>query len=118
MDNTLVSARVSKAKKERAKGVLSSIGATTSDLINSALDYVISAKELPSARSHDEAGAADFAAFVRKSTLDIPWETSGADAKPNGTAAEAEADADELFASGDYREFMRVERLRGYESLA
>ena len=41
MDTALVSARMSRAKKERAGSILESIGATASDLINSAYDYVV-----------------------------------------------------------------------------
>ena len=86
MDNTLVSARVPRAKKERGAGVLASIGATTSDLINSAFDYVIATKELPDAQKARGSGASDasgaeaeaeaYAAFVGASTIAVAWPQS------------------------------------------
>lgn len=97
MDNTMVSARVPQAKKERANGVLSSIGATTSDLINSAIDYVIEHKELPGAIESAKPNADDFKRFVNATTLDVDW--------PQGELS-------------DYKSFMRRERLADYESLA
>ena len=99
MDNTLVSARVPRAKKERGAGVLASIGATTSDLINSAFDYVIAAKELPSVRKAAPEVREDtdaFAAFVGASTLDVGW--------PEGF-------------DGDYKQLMSRMRADEYESL-
>ena len=76
MDNTLVSARVSRAKKERAAGVLAEIGATTTELINSAFDFLLSEKRLPGT---DEVGQKaqgreeDFAGFVENTTVDVQW---------------------------------------------
>lgn len=101
MENTLVSARMSTAKKERAVGVLASIGATTSDLINSAFEYVIAEKRLPTAAVAPRGTAEGFHQFVRESTLDIAW-----------PKAETET------AAGDYKAMMRRERLADYESLA
>ena len=99
MDNSMVSARVPAGKKERAAGILASIGATTSDLINNALDYVIATKQLPTASdpTAPKPSATDFQRFVRDSTIDVEW------------AAEFD---------GDYKTFMRQERLADYESLA
>ena len=99
MENSMVSARVPGAKKKRAVGVLSSIGASMSDLINSALDYVIANEALPEVESAEAASPTDagFAKFVSASTLDIDW-----------------SDEPGL----DYKEFMRRERLADYESLA
>ena len=48
-ESVLVSARVSQAKKDASKGVLASLGANTSDLINSAFDYLLERRELPTA---------------------------------------------------------------------
>lgn len=96
MDNTLVSARISRAKKERGNGVLSAIGATTSDLINSAFDYVIANKELPGARQTTAATKRDFAQFVQDSTLQIDW--------PEGF-------------DGDYKALASQMRLADYEAL-
>ena len=97
MQDTLVSARMPAAKKERARGVLDSIGATTSDLINSAFDYVIANKQLPETaacvKRPDENG---FAQFVAQTTFEIDWPES----------------------PDDYKRLMREMRLVDYESLA
>ena len=45
-ESVLVSARVPQAKKDASKGVLASLGANTSDLINSAFDYLLERREL------------------------------------------------------------------------
>ena len=96
MDNTLVSARVPRAKKDAGVGVLASLG--ESDLINCAFDYVLSHRELPTALAPSRQSQADFARFVEESTLPIPW---GEDAP-----------------EGDYRALIRDRRLADYESLA
>ncbi len=98
MDSTLVSARVPRAKKDAGVGVLASLGATTSDLINCAFDYVLSHHELPTASAPDRRSQADFARFVEESTLPVRW---GEDAP-----------------EGDYRALIRDRRLADYESLA
>ncbi len=98
MESTLVSARVPVAKKESGARILASIGATTSDLINNAFDYVLSRKELPLPVSQERRGPEDFARFVDESTLSIAWN----------------ADLSE----GDYKSMMRDRRLADYESLA
>lgn len=74
--STLVSARVPKNKKDDANEILSSIGATTSDLINDAFDYLLAQRRLPSASLKTEAPTGNmdqFKAFVASSTLDIAW---------------------------------------------
>lgn len=96
MDNTLVSARVPRAKKERASSVLASIGATTSDLINSAFDYVITNKELPTAARTVERNVEGFEEFVVKTTLAVEW--------PEGF-------------DGDYKSLMADMRRADYEAL-
>lgn len=96
MDNTLVSARVPRAKKERAGSVLTSMGATISDLINSAFDYVIETNELPCAKTAADV-TGDFASFVEATTLDINW--------PAGF-------------DGDYKTLMANVRIEDYEALA
>lgn len=97
MGNTMISARVPAAKKERASSILASIGATASDLVNSALDYVIETKQLPGVEKGCTPSAADFASFVATSTVDVAWPAD---------------------AAGDYKSFMRRERLADYDSLA
>lgn len=96
MENTLVSARLSRAKKERGVGALSAIGATVSDLINSAFDYVIETNELPSARQGELRRDADFEAFVAESTVHIDWPDD----------------------ASDYKAAMRRMRVADYEALA
>ena len=99
MGNSLVSARVSVAKREAARGPLAALGATTSDLINSAFDYLLATKELP--RPQDAAARpsrADFARFLDASSLDVDWGTDAAD--------------------GDYRSLIATGKRSDYESLA
>lgn len=98
MSNTLVSARVSQTKKDAAVGVLASLGATTSDLINMAFDYVLAEKHLPIAMPKNIPGKDDFTAFVSASSLAIDW---GDDAQ-----------------GGDYKALIAQERAADYESLA
>ena len=76
MESTLVSARMSRAKKERASDILASIGATTSDLINCAFDYVISTKELPLAKHAEKRDIRGFESFREKSTIAVDWPES------------------------------------------
>ena len=102
MDNTIVSARVARGKKERANAVLESMGATMSDAVNHALDYVIANKRLPGASSGDARSGADsrvdgYRAFVEASTLSIEWPADSA---------------------GDYKAILKRGRLADYESLA
>ena len=97
MQDTLVSARMPAAKKERARGILDSIGATTSDLINSAFDYVIANNQLPAtAASAERPSEQDFEQFVAETTFKIDW--------PEGT--------------DDYKQLIKEMRLTDYESLA
>lgn len=102
MESVLVNARVPRAKKEVSVGILESLGATTSELINSAYDYLLEHKELPTSRNtskekrlHDREA---FAAFAEESTLDINW----------GEHPE----------SFDYKQFMSSRKRADYESLA
>ena len=81
MESTLVSARVPAAKREAAASVLAQIGASTTDLINSAFDFVLSEHALPGARHKMPKRAADFQAFCAKSTLDVDWGAEDADYK-------------------------------------
>lgn len=98
MENTLVSARVPKARKEAAARLLASEGTTMSDLINAAIDQLLNTGELPGAGTAAmQERQAGFAAFVSRSTLDISWPANTPD---------------------DYRELERDWRRRDYESLA
>ena len=73
MEDSLVSSRISKAKKDAGVAVLESMGSTTSELINSAFDYVIEKRQLPSASSIKKPDKKGFARFVAESTLQIDW---------------------------------------------
>lgn len=83
MQDTLVSSRISLAKKEAGVEALSSIGSTMSDLINGAVDYVIANKALPSAEAVPAPThrAQSFTGFVSASTLSIDWGESVVDYK-------------------------------------
>lgn len=98
MDNTLVSARVPKAKKEAAAKALSSEGATMSDLINLAIDDLLENGHLPGRGTVTvDRSKERFEAFVKRSTVDVDWPENTPD---------------------DYRELEREWRLHDYESLA
>jgi antitoxin component of RelBE/YafQ-DinJ toxin-antitoxin module len=100
MEGTLVSARVSKAKKDAGVNVLDSIGVSTTELINCAFDYVLEHKALPrveaaSSLSKEDA-ISDFGDFVAKSTISVDWSVV-----PCG-----------------YKEIIREGKAMDYESLA
>ena len=100
MEDTLVSSRIARAKKEAGVSALHSIGATTSDLINSAFDYVIETHSLPSIEAGSRQGSLgskqDLAAFLSASSLAIDWSAE----------------------SRSYKDIMRERRAKDYESLA
>lgn len=98
MESALVNARVPRAKKEAGASILKSVGATTSELINSAYDYLLEHKELPTANVAQARNRASFVDFAAESTLDINW----------GKHPEA----------FDYKRFMSEQRRNDYESLA
>ena len=100
MESTLVSARMPQAKKDSATEILRSMGSSTSELINSAFDYLIDTRELPRASSASSGALRDaegFRRFVSASTFDVDW---GADCDMS------------------YKDIMARERLGDYESLA
>ena len=96
--DVLVSARIAQGKKDAAKSILSSLGVTTSDLINSAFDYVVENKSLPGTVKQRRGTLADFTRFLESSSLPVQW----GDAAPDG----------------DYRTLIREGKLAHYESLA
>ncbi len=98
MDSTLVSARMSPAKKNAVTAILKTLDATTSDLINDAFDYVLATKSLPVASGGNKPSKKDFVAFVGRTTLDIDWGDDAAD--------------------GDYRQLICNGKAADYESLA
>lgn len=96
--DTLVSARIAKGKKESAKRVLDSLGTTTSDLINSAFDYLLEMGELPQAQMPEKKTISDFRQFMEASTIPVDWGSDASD--------------------GDYRKLIRASKRESYESLA
>ena len=96
--DVLVSARVNPAKKELSQRILAAMGASTSDGINRALDYVIANKALPQIEENAKPSAQAFHEFMSRSTLPIEW---GADCT-----------------EGDYRSVIREGKQARYESLA
>lgn len=96
--DVLVSARITQGKKDAAKDVLASIGASTTDLINSAFDYVLENKKLPIASERVRPTLDEFRQFVASSSFPVDW----GDDVPDG----------------DYRALVREGKRRDYESLA
>lgn len=97
MTSTLVSARISPAKKTAVGDILKSLNATTSDLINDAFDYVLATGQLPHVSAPSTPTAEDFASFMNKTTLNINWQTDALD--------------------GDYRSLICTGKAADYESL-
>ena len=102
METAIANARVPLAKKEASRGVLQSLGATTSDLINGAYDYLLSTGRIPGVACEVEPAVAGkdwsaFASFVEEATLDVDW-GEGFD--------------------GDYKSILREGKVADYESLA
>lgn len=95
MPNSLVSARVPQAKREAASSILKSIGATASDLINTAYDYLLATRSLPVIEEKKQADPAAFKEFVSKSTVNVQW----------------------LSEDINYKEFMRDQLVKDYEAL-
>lgn len=80
MADSLISARVPRAKRDAAAGILEALGSNTTELVNRAFDYVLAEKKLPELAAHDRTDdrAADFFAFVNKSTMEVAWDALGA----------------------------------------
>ena len=97
-ESVLVSARVPQAKKDASKGVLASLGANTSDLINSAFDYLLERRELPTAAPPSRPSQEELDIFLAASTLVVDWRGEASD--------------------GDYRSLVRDGKRGRYESLA
>ena len=98
MESALVSARVPKAKKETAAAVLASLGATASDLVNDAFDFVLAEGRMPGSTVLRNREQTAFEEFVQQSTLAVDWGDDAAD--------------------GDYKRLIRARKAADYESLA
>ena len=72
MESSLVNARVPLAKKEAGAEILASLGATTTELINCAYDYLIECKALPSLQ-RNETSSTSFSSFVNNTTFAVDW---------------------------------------------
>ena len=99
MEDILVSSRISRAKKEAGVGVLKELGVTTSDLINSAFDFVIETHQLPGTAPKAQTRkqrSSELASFITESTLAVDW---GGDMR-------------------SYKDILRERRVSDYESLA
>lgn len=78
-ETVLVSARIPLAKKDASKGILASLGANTSDLINSAFDYLLNTKTLPESSVQCSPSKEEIASFLATSSLAIDWKGDAAD---------------------------------------
>lgn len=75
MESVVVNARIPAAKRDTAKGILASLGKTTTDLINSAYDYLLAVGELPYCESAGNRAekAADFQKLLEEATYPVDW---------------------------------------------
>ena len=75
MKTAISNARVPLAKKEASEPILREIGATTTDLINAAYDFLISERRLPTAQAAaaSDARQQSFRDFVARSTVSVDW---------------------------------------------
>lgn len=97
MKGTLVSAMVSDSKRQAVEPILNKLGATTSDLIENAFDYVLATENLPAVPGIAGTHQIYYAASVRNSTLDIDWGDDAVD--------------------GNYRRLIRDGKTADYASL-
>lgn len=92
MESAMVNARVPQAKRDLGLSVLESIGATTTELINGAFDYLIENRALPQGQCSKERDVEAFREFVKGATLQIEW-SQNADELDYQDAFEKEAEA-------------------------
>ena len=92
-----VSVWAPQTKKDDSGQLLNSLGATTSDLSNSALNCVIDQHEFPRIGAITLQERENFARSLAHSTLDVPW----------GPEVE----------NGDYRSMLEEGKRQSYESL-
>lgn len=116
--DVLVSARVTQAKKDASKKILDSLGATTSDLINQAFDYVIETKKLPdpTGDQNDRPDRKDITNFISESSLSINWNDNLNNDLNSHNDNDSHNNCDNL--NGDYRSIIRKRKQEQYESLA
>lgn len=73
MESAVVNARIPQAKRDLGLSVLNNIGATTTELINGAFDYLIENEALPQGQRTRPRDAKAFEQFVKRTTLHIDW---------------------------------------------
>lgn len=103
----MVTARIPVEIKEQGNAILKEIGATATQLVNAAYEYLLATRELPvvhasvsGKRKLSEGQRADLQAFFNASSIDAPdsfWEVLG---------------------ERDYRDLAAEWRLRDYEALS
>lgn len=72
MEGSVANERVAQAKRDLGTSAAETIGATTTNLINSAYDYLIENRALPSSVSPTR-NLDMFRKFLADSTLDVDW---------------------------------------------
>ncbi len=109
MADSLISARVPKAKRDAVANVLASLGSSTTELVNRAFDYVLAEKKLPEIKAADDCSANndDFSAFVSRTTFDIPWATDGSVAADT-TASDSAANYKDIISAGRQADYERL----------
>ena len=98
MKSAVVNARIPLAKKEAANSLLEAIGATPSELINSAYDYLLKFGKLPAAPEVARDAGQNFSDFLAQTSFEVDWTAAGVPL--------------------DYKDFIREGKIRDYESLA
>lgn len=81
MQSTLVSARVPVARKEAAQSALQQLGLSTTELINSAFDYLIENRSLPTEAKPVPRTSEGFNNLLAECTLAVPWPEEDVDCR-------------------------------------
>lgn len=100
MESVIVNARIPLAKKEAAASMLAAMGSSTSELINSAYDYLLRFERLPSVEHPSKPPEASFSDFVSESSLPVDWSL-----------------LPETEETENYKEILHAGRAADYESL-
>ena len=98
MKSAMVNARIPLAKKEAANSLLEAIGATPSELINSAYDYLLKFGKLPDAPEIVRDENKDFSNFLAQTSFEVDWAAAGIPL--------------------NYKDHIREGKIRDHESLA
>lgn len=98
MKSSVVNARIPLAKKEAANSMLEAIGATPSELINSAYDYLLEFGKLPCSTDEDRKAKRSFSDFRAQTSVEVDWSAANI--------------------PQDYKAHIKERKIRDYESLA